>query len=68
MNTNSKVVGGSDSRVVMDLATEILSAMILGRNGQIVDTKEMVAQAIATAKEIVKQSKSNGCFRTKDIP
>lgn len=67
MNTNSKVVGGSDSRVVMDLATEILSAMIIGNRSSVV-SNSMISTAIATAKEIVKQSKSNGGFRTKDIP
>lgn len=65
--TNSKVSKEPDSRLVMDLATEILAAMILARSGESVDTKEMVAKAIATAKEIVKQSKNDEGFRTKNI-
>jgi hypothetical protein len=65
--TNSKVSKEPDSRLVMDLATEILAAMILARSGESIDTKEMVAKAIAMAKEIVKQSKNDEGFRTKNI-
>lgn len=65
METNSRVADTINERLVMDLATQILSAMIVAQKTT-GPSLSMISAAIATAKQVIIMSKHESGFRTKE--